>query len=209
MRPLWLALLPGLLMAQFHRAEQDLEIHYWLLEPDSHQFRISHDFTISRSGQKYVHSFVRKGSVVTKSVVIDLNTGKELETSNVTGKAVNALGYYPTAADPESVVVQGNLDHALAAGESVRVRVIETYTDPVGYRVDDGELVWDRTLGRPYDDVALPAGWMLTSVNVPAIVSMDTEGRVVCRFTNPRNDEIHVVLKGRKRKSDQAADERR
>jgi hypothetical protein len=104
MRPLWLALLPGLLMAQFHRAEQDLEIHYWLLEPDSHQFRISHDFTVSRSGQKYVHSFVRKGSVVTKSVVIDLNTGKQLETNNVTGKSVNALGYYPTPADPESVV---------------------------------------------------------------------------------------------------------
>src|SRR5450432_1506053 len=185
MRPLWLALLPGLLMAQFHRAEQDLEIHYWLLEPDSHQFRISHDFTVDKKGQKYVHSFVRKGSVVTKSVVIDLNTRKQLETDNVTGKSVNALGYYPTPADPESVVVQGNLDHALAAGESVRVRVVETYTDPVGYRIDDGELVWDRTLGRPYDDVALPAGWMLASVSVPAIVSTDAEGRVVCRFTNP------------------------
>src|SRR5258707_15842696 len=108
MRRLALLLLPWILSAQFHRAEQDREIHYWLLEPDSHQFRISHDFTVSRSGQKYGHSFVRKGSVVTKSVVIDLNTGKELETSNVTGKSVNALGYYPTPANPESVVVQGN-----------------------------------------------------------------------------------------------------
>jgi len=195
-----LILVPSLLAAQFHRAEQDREIHYWLLEPDSHQFRISHDFTVSKPGQKYVHSFVRKGSVVTKSVVIDLNTGKQLETSNVTAKSVNALGYYPEPADPESVVVQGNLDHALAEGESVRVRVIETYTDPVGYRMEGDELVWDRTLGRPYNDVALPAGWMLTSVSVPAIVSLDAEGRVVCRFTNPRNDEIHVVLKARKRR---------
>jgi hypothetical protein len=71
----------------------------------------------------------------------------------------------------------------------------------VGYRIDDGELVWDRALGRPYDDVALPTGWMLTSVNVPAIISTDAEGRVVCRLTNPRNDEIHVVLTARKRKS--------
>lgn len=193
--------LPVLLAAQFHRAEQDREIHYWLLDPDSHQFRISHDFTVSKPGQKYVHSFVRKGSVVTKSVVIDLNTGKQLETYNVTGKSVNALGYYPTPTEPDSVVVQGNLDHALAEGESVRVRVIETYTDPVGYRMEDNELVWDRTLGRPFDDVALPTGWMLTSVSVPAIVSLDSEGRVVCRFTNPRNDEIHVVLKGRRRKT--------
>jgi hypothetical protein len=201
MKRVIVALLPALLLAQFHRAEQDRVIHYWLLDPDSHQFRISHDFTESRPGQKYVHSFVRKGSVVTKSIVIDLNSGKELQTYTVDGKSVNALGYYPTPTDPDSVVVQANLDHALAAGESVRVRVIETYTDPVGYRMTGGELVWDRTLGRPFNDVTLPPGWMLTSVSVPAIVSLDAEGRVMCRFTNPRNDEIHVVLKARKRVS--------
>ncbi len=201
MRRLALLLLPWILSAQFHRAEEDREIHYWLLEPDTHQFRISHDFTVSRPGQKYVHSFVRKGSVVTKSIVIDLSTGKQLETYNVTGKSVNELGYYPTSTDADTVVVQGNLDHALAQGETVRVRVIETYTDPIGYKMLDGELVWDRTLGRPFNDVALPPGWMLTSVNVPAIVSLDSEGRVLCRFTNPRNDEIHVVLKAKPRKA--------
>ena len=31
----------------FHRAEQDREISYWLLDPASHQFRISHDFTVT------------------------------------------------------------------------------------------------------------------------------------------------------------------
>lgn len=199
MKRLTLLLLPLVLAAQFHRAEQDRVIHYWLLDPDSHQFRISHDFTESRPGQKYVHSFVRKGSVVSKSIVIDLNTGKELKTYNVDGKSVNALGYYPTPTDPDSVVVQADLDHALAQGESVRVRVIETYTDPVGYRMQGNELVWDRTLGRPFDDVTLPAGWMLASVSVPAIVSLDAEGRVMCRFTNPRNDDVHVVLKARRR----------
>src|ERR1700730_8365522 len=90
---------------QFHRAEQYGEISYWLLEPESHQFRISHDFTISKVGQKSVHSFVRKGSVVTKSIVIDLNTGKELKTYNVMGKSVNDLGYYPQPSDPDGVVV--------------------------------------------------------------------------------------------------------
>ncbi len=194
-----LLFLPAMLTGQFHRAEQDRVIHYWLLEPDSHQFRISHDFTVSRAGQKYVHSFVRKGSVVSKSIVIDLNTGRELKTYNVDGKSVNALGYYDTPTEPDSVVVQGDLDHALAPGESARVRVIETYTDPVGYRMQNGELVWDRTLGRPFNEASLPAGWMLTSVSVPAILSLDTEGRVMCRFTNPRNDEIHVVLKARPR----------
>jgi hypothetical protein len=199
MRRSILFFLPALLLAQFHRSEQDRIIHYWLLEPDSHQFRISHDFTVSKAGQKSVHSFVRKGSVVSKSTVIDLNTGKELKTYNVSGKSVNELGYYPTPTDPDSVVVQGDLDHALKEGESVRVRVIETYTDPVGYAMRAGELVWDRTLGRPFNDVTLPAGWKLSSVSVPSIISLDAEGRIVCRFTNPRNDEIHVVLKARRR----------
>jgi hypothetical protein len=184
---------------QFHRAEQDREIRYWLLEPESHQFRISHDFTVSKTGQKSVHSFVRKGSVVTKSIVIDLNTGKELKTYNVTGKSVNDLGYYPQPSDAESVVVQADLEKPIAEGESVRVRVIETYTDPVGYRMDGNELVWDRTLGRPFDEVTLPAGWMLSSLSVPGIVSVDAEGRVHLEFTNPRNDEIHVVIKARRR----------
>jgi hypothetical protein len=194
-----LLLIPVLLSGQFHRAEQDRIIHYWLLLPESHQFRISHDFTVSKPGQKYVHSFVRKGSVVSKSTVIDLNNGKELKTYNVDGKSVNALGYYETPTDPDTVVVQADLDHALASGESVRVRVIETYTDPVGYRMQGDELIWDRTLGRPFNDVALPPGWMLTSVSVPAIVSLDEEGLVKCSFTNIRNDEIHVVLKARRR----------
>jgi hypothetical protein len=76
--------------------------------------------------------------------------------------------------------------------------VIETYTDP-SYTAKNGELIWDRTLGRPRNEVTLPEGWMLTEVTVPAIIRLDSEGRVTCRFTNPRNDEIHVVLKARKR----------
>src|SRR5579871_6547081 len=148
-----LLLLAAAMLAQdesFHRAEQDREISYWLLEPSTHQFRISHDFTVTRVGQKSVHSFVRKGSVVSPDAkMIDLDTGKPLKTSTVTGKSVNALGYYPEPVDPESVVVQGDLERPVGEGQSTRVRVQETYTDPVGYVVQDGEMVWTRTLGRP------------------------------------------------------------
>jgi len=185
--------------ADFHRADQDREITYWLLAPETGQFRISHDFTVTRPGQASVHSFVRKGSTVSQATVVDLDTGETLKTTSVAGKAVNALGYYPEPAPDDSVVVQADLPAPLAEGQSVRVRVIETYTDSERYYVKDGELVWDRTLGRPFDEVILPSGWRLTSVSVPAIVSVDSEGRVACRFVNPRNDEIHVVLKGRRR----------
>jgi hypothetical protein len=210
-----LGLLPLALAAQFHRAEQDREITYWLLDPTTHKFFISHDFTVSRPGQKYVHSFVRKGSVVAPdSRIFDLDTGKELKTCTVSGKDVNALGYYPAPTDPDSVVVQGELDRPVAEGQSVRVRVQETYTDPVGYTLSNGELVWKRTLGRAVNFVHLPPGWMLASVNVPAVITLVDplpsptgpasaagEKLVLLRFTNIRNDDLSIELRARPRPS--------
>jgi hypothetical protein len=196
-------LLAAAMMAQdgsFHRAEQDREISYWLLEPSTHQFLISHDFTVTRVGQKSVHSFVRKGSEVSPDAkMTDLDTGKQLKTSTVTGKAVNALGYYPQPVEPDSVVVQGDLEHAVSEGQSTRVRVQETYTDPVGYVLKDGELTWTRTLGRPLNYVTLPAGWMLTSVNTPAVITLDEEGRIKLQFTNTRNGDLAIVIKAKRR----------
>ncbi|HVP00698.1 MAG TPA: hypothetical protein VMT15_21660 [Bryobacteraceae bacterium] len=195
-----LFLIPLLAFGQFHRAEQDREIRYWLLEPDTHQFRISHDFNVYRVGQKSVHSFVRKGSdVAPDSKMFNLDTGEPLYTHIVKGKDVNALNYYPNPADFDSLVVQGDLSHAIEAGQSVRIRVEETYTDPVGYAMKGDELVWTRTLGRPVNHVTLPEGWRLTSVNVPAVITLGAEGRIMLRFTNIRNDELAVTIRARKR----------
>lgn len=199
----FLAMLAAVLTAQeesFHRAEQDREISYWLLDPSTHQFRISHDFTVTRPGQKYVHSFVRKGSVVSPDAkMFDLDAGVELKTYTVNGKEVNALGYYPDKVDPDSLAVQGDLLHPVAEGQSTRVRVQETYTDPVGYALKDGELIWVRTLGRPLNYVTLPAGWKLTSVNTPATITLDEEGRIKLRFVNVRNGDLAIEIRARKR----------
>ena len=51
-----LLLIPSLALAQFHRADQDREIRYWLLDPSTHQFLISHDFTVDRVGQASVEA---------------------------------------------------------------------------------------------------------------------------------------------------------
>lgn len=200
-RRLLFLLLPALALGQFaHRAAQDLEIRYWLQDPSTHQFRISHDFTITRVGQKSVHSFVRKGSeVAPDSKMFNLDTGEPLHTHLVSGREVNALGYYPTPTDADSVVVQGDLTKAVGEGESVRIRVEETYTDPVGYVMKNGELDWTRTLGRPLNFVTLPEGWKLTAVNTPAVITLDPQGRVTLRFTGIRPDELHVTIRAGKR----------
>jgi hypothetical protein len=186
--------------AQAHRAEQDREIRYWLLDPSTHAFRISHDFTVDRVGQASVHSFVRKGSEVSPdSKITLLDTGEVLHTHIVTGKDVNALGYYREHYDDDTVVVQGDLPHALEKGQTVRVRVEESYVDPVGYKMDGQNLVWTRTLGRPVNFVTLPDGWMLAGVNTPATITLDPQGRVTLRFTNTHPGDLAVTLRARKR----------
>ena len=193
-------LFSSLAFAQFHRADQDREIRYWLLDPTTHKFAISHDFTVDRVGQASVHSFVRKGSdVAPDSKITLLETGEPLHTHIVNGKDVNALGYYREHYDDSTVVVQGDLPHALAKNETVRVRVEETYADPEGYQMVGKELVWTRTLGRPVNWVSLPDGWMLSSVNTPATISLDAQGRVTLRFTNTHPGDLAVTIKARKR----------
>lgn len=185
--------------ARPHRAEQDREITYWLNDPTTASFKISHDFTASTPGQRYVHNFVRAGSQVEGSEFYDLNRGQRLASHHVTGAQVNELGFYPNEIEPQSEAIQAELIEPIPEGHTVRIRVIETYTDHERYYMDGDELVWDRTLGRPRNVVTLPAGWALTSLSTPARIYEDDEGRVAMRFVNPRNDSLHVVIRAKRR----------
>ena len=82
----------------------------------------------------------------------------------------------------------------MRAGESVRLRISETYTDPARYRLVDGILVWDRAFGRPANAMVLPAGWSLTNCSVPSTIELTSDGRTRLDFNNPRNDEVSVLL---------------
>jgi hypothetical protein len=84
-------------------------------------------------------------------------------------------------------------------GASVRLRISETYTDPVSYRLDGDELVFDRSLGRPRNAVVLPAGWFLTAASIPATISETTDGRIRLDFVNSRPDDIAVLIRAARR----------
>src|SRR5262249_33687612 len=56
------------------RAYQDREILYELLAPESHAFRITHDYTVRRPGEQYYFNVVRAGSHVSYPESIDLDT---------------------------------------------------------------------------------------------------------------------------------------
>jgi len=98
----------------------------------------------------------------------------------------------PVTPDTDVVVIRFP---AVQKGQSVRLRIIETYTDEGRYYMQGNEFVWDRRLGRPRNAVVLPAGWYLTASAVPTVVSTMDDGRLRLEYNNPRPDELDVLIK--------------
>jgi hypothetical protein len=181
------------------RAFQDREIVYFLKSPESHAFSLYHDYTETREGtDKYVN-VVRAGSTVSDPSAKILDTGEALKVETLKGQAI-ADGKIDIgeAVRPESEAVVIRFP-PVKRGQSVRLRIEETYTDPARYDLIDGQLMWRRSFGRPRNDIVLPAGWYLTASSIPATISQTEDGRVRLAFVNPRPDTIDVFVKGRRK----------
>jgi len=193
------ALPPELTRRLGERATQTRDIVYYLQAPETHAFDLYHDYTETRAGVDKYLNVVRAGSSVSNTSALDLDTGARLETRTLKGEAITAAKLdIGEAVTPQSEVVVIPFS-AVKPGQSVRLRISETYVDSARYRSYGNLLVWDRSFGRPTNAVVLPAGWFLTHSSVPATVSTMEDGRVRLDFVNPRLDEIGVLLIARRR----------
>ena len=182
------------------RAYQDREILYELQTPESHAFRITHDYTVRKSGEKFYFNVVRAGSHVTAPESIDLDTGEKLKWEIINGKqAVERQLPITDAIKDDSEIVVTHLARALEPGKTNRIRLMETYVDPKSFYLDREELVWDRSFGRLRNTVVLPAGWYLTTLLSPATIQALPDGRVSIYVVNPRNDDVRVYFRARRR----------
>ena len=181
------------------RAFQDREIVYFLKGPETHAFSLYHDYTEAREGVDRYVNVVRQGSTVTDPSAKMLDTGEALKTEILKGEAIARakvdLGE-PIRPDSEIVVIRFP---PVTKGQSIRLRIEETYTDPARYDLIAGQLMWRRSFGRPRNDVVLPSGWYLTTSAIPATISQTEDGRVRLSFVNPRPDAIEVFVKGRRK----------
>lgn len=181
------------------RAFQDREIVYFLQPPETHSFRLYHDYTESRPGVGRYLNVVRAGSSVSDPQAWNLDTGAALEVETLRGTEITKKGIdlgEPTTTDTEVVVIRFDAPND---GESVRLRIEETYTDAGRYGLHQGELLWDRSFGRPRNAVVLPQGWWLTLNAVPATVRETDDGRVRLDFENDRPGTIDVLIRARQR----------
>jgi len=181
------------------RAYENRDITYHLDQPETHSFRLFHDYTETRPGTDRYVNVVRPGSRAANPEATILDTGEKLKVETLRGEEIARQGIdIGGVVTAESEIVLIRFD-PVPEGGSVRLRIEETYTDPGRYVLDGDELVWDRALGRPRNTVVLPAGWYLTASSIPAVVTETEDGRIRLRFINDRPGEIQVLIRGARR----------
>jgi hypothetical protein len=156
------------------RAHQDRDIVYFLQQPETHAFSLYHDYTESRVGVNGYANVVREGSVASNPSASILDTGEQLKALEMSGAEMmqSKINVGEAVAPTARVVVIPFA--AIQTGQTLRLRIAETYTAPLSYKLDKEELVFDRSLGRPRNAVVLPSGWYCTFSAVPATVEPTT-----------------------------------
>ena len=185
------------------RAHQDREIVYFLQQPETHAFRLYHEYTETRPGVDKYFNIVRNGSTVSDPSAYVLDTGEKLSTKIMTGAEIASAKLdagEPVDAAAQVVVVSFT---PVKQGQSIRLRISETYTAPQSYGMkdkDDG-LVFDRSLGRARNAVVLPDGWYLTASSIPGTVKQTSDGRIRLDLWNGQPAPIDVLIKAKRRQS--------
>ncbi|HZV88421.1 MAG TPA: hypothetical protein VFF95_12785 [Candidatus Binatus sp.] len=181
------------------RAHQDRDIVYFLQQPETHAFSLYHDYTESHEGADKYLNVVREGSTVSDPSAYILDTGEKLTTKMMTGADLTAAKI--DAGEPVAPATQVVLIPfpPVKKGQSIRLRISETYTAPASYRLDGDELIFDRSLGRPRNAVVLPVGWYLTASAISSTITQLPDGRIRLDFWNGRPDSVDVLIKAKRR----------
>lgn len=181
------------------RAEDERSIVYWLDDPATHRISLALELFLTHPGQSHAYSVLRDDDRITNPVSLDVDRGRELPTRIVKGREANKFGDSPTPFPDDANVLVADLGYAVPKGGSARVRLYQTATDAAGYRLQqDGELQWDRFLARLRTRAVLPEGWVLTSVDQPAVISRDDRGRIVLDFMQTGGDSPKLTLTARR-----------
>jgi hypothetical protein len=186
---------PGLpLVAQ--QTAGDEYTRYELLAPETGKFRILYDVSATTPGARYYFNPIRKGSVASDEAVYDRATGVPLRFTIVDGATARVQGH--ARADLETEYIRVELPRPVPPGGEIRILIDKTYLDPKSYYLEDGEIVFSRSLGIRRNAVVLPAGYELVRCNVPSQVLTDEQGRILISFINAGPDAASLEVRARR-----------
>jgi hypothetical protein len=178
------------------QTQSDDYTRYELLAPESGKFRILYEVTATTPGATHFFNAIRRGSVATDERVVDLMTGAALPFS-VVGGAVARTGGMRNA-DTTGEYIRVTLARPVPQEGEGRILIDKTYYDPQSYRIDNGVLVFTRSLGIKRNAVVLPAGYQLISSNFPAQILEEADGRIAVSFWNNTPAAADLTIRARK-----------
>lgn len=170
---------------------------YELLGPETHQFRILYDVTATTPGATVYLNPIRPGSVASDERVTDLATGRALPLAIIAGRDARRLGLPDAPEDAEYLRIDLARPVPAGGGEQ-RIRIDKTYLDPASYTRDGDDIVFARSLGIRRNKVVLPPAYELVSVNTPAQVFVEEDGRVAVSFVNVQPGQVAVQVRARR-----------
>jgi hypothetical protein len=158
----------------------DVKTIYDLDAPDSHRIRVDQSYSDYRRGER-----ARLDSVI--NVPLDDLRVTDLDTAR------------PLAVTKEKAATFAKLDIPIEHDkQSAHLRITGTLTDPT-YKVDGGDLVFERALRGLRNTILLPAGWELASVSQSGTIGT-YEGRTFVALINLNAENSYTVrIRARKR----------
>ena len=147
--------------------------------PESHAFSVTYEYLeYARGARVRLPASIDLASDI---AVKDVDTGQPLKLSR-NGKTAFAELVTPITAD----------------GQSARLRITGTVSEP-RYRVENGVMVWECTIGEPRSTILLPAGWDVAAVSVTATVTAQSDGRTAIQIYNGNAEPLPVTIRAVKR----------
>jgi hypothetical protein len=155
------------------RASDFSKTSYDLKDPATHEVLVRHEYTETTLGARSTPAFLERHRLVGLTAM-DMDTGQRLVPIQMGASAAISM------VSPIGL-------------ESVRIGLSGTERDG-GYRVADGQLLWEKMLYEPRTTVLLPAGWQLVAASAPAVVTTTRDGRVAIQVVNPRVEPVVFSL---------------
>ena len=182
------------------QTQSDDYTRYELLAPGTGKFRILYEVTATTPGATQFFNAIRQGSVASDESVWDRMTGKALKFDEVGAEVARAggVGSGRGAVDTLQKYIRVYLARTVPEEGEGRVLIDKTYFDPKSYFEENGQIVFNRSLGIVRNAVVLPLGYEMVSSNYPAQVLQEADGRIAIAFWNNTPAAAPVILRARK-----------
>jgi hypothetical protein len=181
------------------RAHQNTDTTYFLQQPETHSFRLDQNYTESRPGISSYINVVREGDRVTDPSAYILDTGETLPVKIMSKSEIQAAKIdvgEPLGAKGQAIVISFR---PVVAGQTLRLRTVESYNAPASYGLEGNDLVFDRSLNSPRSAIVLPSGWYCTASVIPAVVHQLPDGRIQLEYWDDQPDPVDALVRAKRR----------